>query len=66
MIILVTGYFPVIDKHGYPTGYTELLVSHGIDDDTGFNVVLMHAPLDYYVNSCGAVFDKLYGEWVLP
>lgn len=60
MILLITGNYPVEDHLPGPPEY-EFVVSHGVDLETGCNIVL---PQDHPI-ALGAVYDKGYGEWVL-
>lgn len=60
MIVLVTGTFEVMDR-GRRTGRKEFLVSHGVDYDTGEQVVLPSEP----PAALGGVFDDTLNEWVL-
>ena len=60
-IVCITGLFSILDRNGWPTGKKELLVSHGIDEDTGRSVCL---PCEH-PNRLGAVFDTILGEYVL-
>ena len=55
-IICITGMFST------STGRRELLVSHGIDEDTCRAVPL---PCEH-PQGLGAVFDETLQEWVLP
>jgi len=60
-VIIITGWFDVLDQFGSSTGKKEFLVSHGIDQDTGKNVILPNEhPL-----KLGAVLDDGVVEWVL-
>lgn len=61
--ILITGNFPLYDRDGIPTGKTEFVVSHGINEDTGQNVVLPNDPPITFPRS---YFDNDLNEWVLP
>lgn len=60
MIILVTGWFPIYDK-GIDTGKKEFVVSHGVDVDTGRDVILQSVPPE----RLGAKYNMEIGEWVL-
>lgn len=60
-IVVITGYFDVMES-GRPTGKKELLVSHGVDEDTCRTVVL---PSEH-PRELGAAFDSKLCEWVLP
>jgi hypothetical protein len=62
MILLVTGWFDIYGEHGYPTGEKEFVVSHGVNLETGRNVVL---PCDH-PNRLGAVYDHDRCSWVIP
>jgi hypothetical protein len=53
--------FPILDKHGYPTGETELLVDRAFMEDTGKPVIVPHV----HPTELGAVFDPAFGEWVI-
>jgi hypothetical protein len=60
-VILITGFFDVLDSYGHPTGEKEFLASHGIDEDTGkFVIVSQDHP-----NNLGAKFDNVIGEFVI-
>jgi len=61
MIILITGYFPIYDYLGYPTGKKEFVVSHGIDEETGKSIVLPNE----HPNALGGEFNSELGEWVI-
>jgi hypothetical protein len=43
------------------TGRTEIIVSHGIDTNTGKLVIMPSEPIHFI----GAVFDKRIGKYVL-
>ena len=62
-IILITGHFPIYDSRGVDTSRKEFVVSHGINEDTGQNVIL---PQDRPSTFPGAYYDGDIGEWVLP
>ena len=59
-IIVITGNFPVY-RDGAPTGRTEFVASHGVDEATGREVVLQCV----HPHQLGAVFDAGIQEWVL-
>ncbi len=59
-IICITGHFPIL-RNGIPTGKTEFVVSHGVDEDSGRNVCLPCEP----PHLLGARFERDHGEWVL-
>lgn len=40
-------------------------VSHGVDDDTGRDVVLQPTGLEYYKHRCHAIFHEGAGMWYL-
>jgi hypothetical protein len=61
MIICVTGWFPVYDRNGVPTGKKEFGVSHGIDSFTGRNVIVPAEPPE----RLGAKWNAQLHEWVL-
>jgi hypothetical protein len=61
MIIVITGWFDEYDRYGSKTGRKEFLTSHGVDFDTGRNVILPCDP----PSRLGAVYDNEMGEWVL-
>lgn len=61
MIIVVAGWFKVYDRQGRDTGKKEYLASHGVDVDTGRNVILSSESPE----KLGAIFDFEIGEWVL-
>ena len=44
------------------TGNTELLASHGVNIDTGENIVLPNV----HPSELGATIDRRMNEWVLP
>lgn len=44
------------------TGRDQIIVSHGIDSDTGRNVILPQETPE----RLGAVFDPSLGEYILP
>jgi hypothetical protein len=60
-VLLITNWFPVIGRDGFPTGDNELLVDFGIDD-RGNTVVLQNIPPTQYD---GAHVDILSGEWCI-
>lgn len=60
-IICITGFFDVTDYRGRPTGKKELLVSHGVDEDTGKTVIL---PCEHPAR-LGAKIDLELNEYVL-
>jgi hypothetical protein len=62
-IILITGDFPIYDSRGVDTGRKEFVVSHGVNEDTGQNVIL---PNEKPSSFGGAYYDGEIGEWVLP
>lgn len=61
MIILITGHYPKTDKYGYKTGETEFLTSHGVDIDSGQNIVVPQV----HPKHLGGVFNQQMQEWVL-
>ena len=61
-IILISSWFPKYDKSWFETGKKEFLVSHGIDEDTGRNVILPCEPPQYFED---AKFDSELNEWYL-
>lgn len=61
MIIVIANTCKKLDRYGSPTGETEVLISHGVDMDTGNFVVLPNIP----PWMLGAVFDSDIGEYVL-
>lgn len=61
MIILITGNYPVYDKHGYKTSETEFIASHGVDVETGRDVIVEQV----HPSRLGAKFDNEIGEWVI-
>jgi hypothetical protein len=61
-IICITGLFECVDRYGQTTGDTELLVSHGVDEDTGKVVILQCV----HPRELGAVMDPDLREWVIP
>lgn len=38
------------------------VVSHGVDEDTGLNVVLPWMPPSYFE----AIFSEVMGHWIIP
>jgi hypothetical protein len=61
-IMLITGNFPLYDKHGIPTGKGEFVVSHGINMDTGRDVIIENV----HPNTIpGAYYDGDIGEWMI-
>lgn len=61
MIVCITGNFEIYDSNGRKTGRKEFVVSHGVDSETGQNVIL---PTED-PRRLGAIFDSSIGEWVL-
>jgi hypothetical protein len=60
-MIVICNWYPVTDMHGLPTGDKELLVSHGIDEDT-----LKIVPLpNVSPNEMGCKYDIDRGEYVI-
>lgn len=59
-IILVTGFFSVFDSYGTEID-KEFVVSHGVDEETGRNVVVQCE----HPTRLGAKFDTDLQEWVL-
>jgi hypothetical protein len=58
--IVITGLFETRDRFHMPAG-KKFMVSHGIDEDTGRNVILPNeSPI-----ALGAKYDEDIGEWVL-
>lgn len=62
MIVLITKWFPVIGKDGYPTGSKELLVDHAIDLETNEIVPVPSHPPESFP---GAYFHGEIGEYVM-
>lgn len=63
MIILVTGWFDVYDRHSIRTGKKEFVVSHGIDvDNDDRHVILPCVPPEQIE---GSSFDRDLNEWVI-
>lgn len=60
-IICITGEYPVYDKSGNATDRKELLVSHGINEDTDEHITLPWLPPQWI----GAVWDVELQEWIL-
>jgi len=58
-VILICDWFDVIGRDGIKTGRKEYTVSHGVDLDTGSNVIL---PCDH-PRELGATNRN--GEWYL-
>jgi hypothetical protein len=61
MIVLVTGWFKVYDRHGIPTGEKEFGTSHGVDINTGKQVITSTE----HPQMLGATFDQEMMEWVI-
>lgn len=59
-IICITGNFDIHDRRGIKVG-TEFMVSHGIDEDTGCNVVLPNE----HPAKLGARLDREIMHWVI-
>ena len=59
-IILITGNFPIYEN-GYKTDKTEFITSHGVDEDTGKNIIVSQE----HPRNLGGKFDTQIGEWVL-
>ena len=60
-IILITGNFPIYDKWGYKIG-EEFVVSHGINERTGNNIIMDSR---HPKNISGSFYDKEMMEWVI-
>ena len=60
-IILITGIFPTYDEWGRKNG-EEFVVSHGIDEDSGKNIVMDSR---HPRNISGSFYDKEMMEWVI-
>lgn len=61
MILVVTGWFDIYDKQGYPTGKKEFSISHGIDLKSGHSIVMSGG----HPTTVGAKFDTEMQEWVI-
>lgn len=61
MIILITGWFPIY-KNGIDTEKLEFVVSHGVDEYTGKNVIM---PCEQPWKIDGAYYCEIRGEWVV-
>ena len=61
MIVLVTGWFPVYDRNGIPTGKKEFGTSHGVDMITGQNIITSTD----HPRDLGAEWDQEMMEWVI-
>ena len=61
MIVVVTGWFDIYDKHGYPTGKKEFSISHGIDLKSGRSIVMSGG----HPTTVVAKFDTEMQEWVI-
>jgi hypothetical protein len=61
MIVLITGWFPVYDRNGYPTGEKEFGTSHGVDLATGQDTITSTE----HPQKLGAVFNHEMLEWVI-
>lgn len=60
-IICITCWTDQLGPQGRPTGRKELVVSHGINEDTGRTVILPCEP----PAALGATLDRNLNEWVL-
>ena len=60
-LILITGWFDVIDRGGIPTGRKEFVVSHAVDPLTDCHVVV---PSEH-PSKLGGVYDHDMCEWVI-
>ena len=59
--ILITKMFAVLDKNGFSTGKTELLVDYALDEETLKPVVVPCV----HPSELGGIFDVELGEWHL-
>ena len=65
MIVLITMQDYERDRHGIPKSSNKVTwVSHGVNLETGDEVVVMPELLDYYIR-IGAKFDNNMQEWVM-
>lgn len=60
-VICICKNFPILDRYGYPTDKTELVIDSAFDADTGKAVIV---PIEH-PSRLGAVFDSEWGEWVI-
>jgi hypothetical protein len=60
MIVIVADWFPIY-KNGIPTGQKEYVASHGVDIDTGRNIIVSAD----HPSKLGARFNEDLGEWVI-
>lgn len=60
-IILITGFFDVLDSYGRSTGEKEFLASHGVDEESGKNVIITPD----HPSNLGAKFDNTIGEYII-
>ena len=59
--ILITKMFAVLDKNGFSTGKTELLVDYARDEETLQQIVVPCV----HPSELGGIFDVELGEWRL-
>ena len=59
--ILITKMFAVLDKNGFSTGKTELLVDYALDEETLQQIVVPCV----HPSELGGIFDVELGEWRL-
>ena len=59
--ILITKMFAVLDKNGFSTGKTELLVDYALDEETLQQIVVPCV----HPSELGGIFDVELGEWYL-
>jgi hypothetical protein len=61
MIVLIT-----MQERNPKTGKVETIVSHGIDEDSGSNVILPCETIEYFIAEAGARLDENMREYVIP
>lgn len=61
MIVLIT-----MRERNPKSGMVETIVSHGVDDATGNNVILPCETIEYFISEAGAHFDENMREYVIP
>lgn len=59
--ILIAKMFPILDKNGFSTGKTELLVDYALDEETLQQIVVPCV----HPSELGGIFDVELGEWRL-
>lgn len=61
MIVLIT-----MQERNTKTGRLETIVSHGVDEDSGENVILPCETIEYFIAEAGARLDENMREYVIP